>query len=117
MTIWRNFARHYSRSHNASKAVEYLRLASAQAIKRSHHTDAIAQARAALELLPKIPSPSDRADAEFSLQLNLGMASMPVLGFTAPEVEDALERGQRWLAKADAPSQPLLLSVACTSSA
>jgi class 3 adenylate cyclase len=111
------FARHYSRSHNASKAVEYLRLASAQAIKRSHHTDAIAQARAALELLPKIPSPSDRADAEFSLQLNLGMASMPVLGFTAPEVEDALERGQRWLAKADAPSQPLLLSVACTSSA
>jgi len=62
--------RHYSRSDNACKAVEYLRLASAQALKRSHHTEAIARARAALELLPKIPSASDRADAEFSLQLS-----------------------------------------------
>jgi tetratricopeptide (TPR) repeat protein len=43
-------------------------------------------------LLPKIPSASDRADAEFSLQLDLGIASMPVLGYAAPEVGDALER-------------------------
>jgi predicted ATPase len=85
--------------------VEYLRLASVQALKRSHHTEAIARARAALELLPKIPSASDRADAEFSLQLNLGMASMPVLGYAAPEVGDALERAAV-LAGQNRPGQP-----------
>jgi len=98
-------ARHYSRSDNAYKAVEYLRLASAQALKRSHHTEAIARARAALELLPKIPSASDRAEAEFSLQLNLGTASMPVLGYAAPEVGDALERAAV-LARQNRPGQP-----------
>lgn len=97
-------AHHYSRSDNACKAVEYLRLASAQAIKRSHHREAIARARAALELLPKIPSASDRADAEFGLQLNLGMASMPVLGYAAPEVGDALERAAV-LARQNSPGE------------
>ena len=98
-------ARHYSRSDNASKAVEYLHRASTQALKRSHHAGAIARARTALELLPKIPSASDRMDAEFSLQLNLGMASMPVLGYAAPEVGDALERAAE-LARQNRLSQP-----------
>jgi tetratricopeptide (TPR) repeat protein len=98
-------SRHYSRSDNAIKAVEYLRLASAQALKRSHHTEAIAYARAALELLPKIPSASDRADAALNLQLNLGMALMPVLGYAAPEVGDAVERAAV-LARQNRPGQP-----------
>jgi class 3 adenylate cyclase/tetratricopeptide (TPR) repeat protein len=96
--------RHYSRSDNATKAVEYLRLASAQALKRSHHTEAIAHARAALELLPKIPSASDRADAEFTLQSTLAMALMPVLGFAAPEVGVAWERAAV-LARQNRPAQ------------
>jgi class 3 adenylate cyclase/tetratricopeptide (TPR) repeat protein len=104
-------ARHYSRSDNACKAVEYLRLASAQALKRSHHTEAIARARAALELLPKIPSASDRADVEFSLQLDFGMASMPVLGFAAPEVGNALERAAV-LARQNRPGEPTFAVIA-----
>ena len=98
-------ARHYSRSDNACKAVEYLHLASAQALKRSHHAEAIAHARAALELLPKIPSASNRADAEFTLQSTLAMASMPVLGFAAPEVGSALEPAAV-LARRSGPAQP-----------
>jgi tetratricopeptide (TPR) repeat protein len=98
-------SRHYSRSDNVYKAVEYLRLASADALKRSHHTEAIAHARTALELMPKIPSASDRADAEFSLQLNLGMALMPVLSYAAPEVGDAVERAAV-LARQNRPGQP-----------
>jgi tetratricopeptide (TPR) repeat protein len=104
-------ARHYSRSDNACKAVEYLRLASAQALKRSHHTEAIAHTRAALELLPKITSASDRMDAEFSLQLHLGMASMPVLGYGAPEVGDALERAAE-VARQNRPGQPTFAVIA-----
>ena len=98
-------ARHYSRSDNACKAVEYLRLAGAQALKRSHHTEAIAHVRAALELLPKMASATDRADAEFSLQINLAMASMPILGYAAPEVGNALERAAT-LTKQNRPGQP-----------
>ena len=104
-------ARHYSRSDNSCKAVEYLRLASAQALKRSYHTEAIAYARAALKLLPKIPSASERADAEFSLQLNLGRASMPVLGYSAPEVGDALEQAAV-LARQNGPAQPTFAVIA-----
>ncbi len=97
-------AHHYSRSDNVRKAVEYLGLASAQAIKRSHHREAIARARAALELLPKLGSDSDRKSAEFSLQFNLGMALMPVLGYSAPEVGEALERAAV-LARQNRPGQ------------
>jgi predicted ATPase len=98
-------ARHYSRTDNAYKAVEYLSLAGAQALKRSHHTEAIAHTRAALELLPKVPSSSERADAELRLQSNLGMASMQVLGFAAPEVGEAFERAAT-LARRSRPGQP-----------
>jgi len=103
-------AHHYSRSDNTYKAVEYLRLASTQALKQSHHTEAIARARAAMELLPKITSESDRRDEEFSLQLNLGMASMPVLGYAAPEVGDALERAAV-LARQNRPGQPTFATI------
>ena len=41
-------ARHYSRSGNAEKAVEYLRLASHQAVQRSAHDEAIRHLNAAL---------------------------------------------------------------------
>jgi tetratricopeptide (TPR) repeat protein len=104
-------ARHYSRSDNACKAVEYLGLASVQALKRSHHTEAIAHARAALEWLLKIPSASDRADAELSLQLNLAIASGPLLGYAAPEVGDALERAAT-LARQNKPGQPTVAAIA-----
>jgi predicted ATPase len=105
-----DLAHHYRLSDNAYKAVEYLRLASAQALKRSHHTEAIARARAALDLWPKIPSASDREDAEFSLQLTFGMASMPVLGLAAPEVGDAFERAAV-LARQSRPGEPTFVVI------
>jgi class 3 adenylate cyclase len=85
-------ARHYNRSDNIDKAVEYLRLASAQALTRSHHAEAIERARTGLQLLDKVSAGFARTEAELSLQLTLGMAAMPALGYHAPEVSDALER-------------------------
>jgi class 3 adenylate cyclase len=85
-------AHHYNSSHNVGKAVKYLDLASAQALKRLHNTEAITRATAGLQLLNKLPIGSGRAEAELSLQLTLGLASMPVLGWAAPEVGNALDR-------------------------
>jgi predicted ATPase len=47
-------ALHYSRSGNALKAIEHLRLAGEQAASRSFLEEAIAQLEAALGLLPKL---------------------------------------------------------------
>ncbi len=85
-------AHHYSSSDNIPKAVEYLRLASEQALKRSHHSEAITRAAAGLHLLGSLPEGGHRWEAELSLQLTLGYASMPALGYAAPEVGNAFDR-------------------------
>ena len=55
----KELALHYSRSRNALKAIEYLRLAGEQA-SRSFSEEAIAQLEAALSLLPKVENASAR---------------------------------------------------------
>ncbi|MBV8362599.1 MAG: AAA family ATPase, partial [Deltaproteobacteria bacterium] len=85
-------AHHYNRSDNIGKAVEYSRLAGGQALKRSHHAEAIARATTGLQLLSRLPAGSNRTEAELGLQLTLGLASMAVLGYSASEVGNALER-------------------------
>ncbi len=62
-------ARHYSRSANAPKAVEYLRLAGRQAHQRFAHTEAIGHLTAALQLLESLPDNEERMRQEVSLQL------------------------------------------------
>ncbi len=85
---------HYSRSDNAPKAVEYLRLASAQALNRSHYEEAIAHAAAALKLVGRLPEGPGRLREELALQLITGQASMSAVGFNSPEVERALVRAE-----------------------
>jgi len=87
-------AHHYSRSDNVAKAVQYLRLASAQALSRSHYTAAIAHAQAALHLLDKLPDGPDRLRAEMALHLVTAQVSMVTIGYTAPEVGKALGRAE-----------------------
>ncbi len=85
-------AHHYGRSDNAPKAVEYLRLASAQALSRSHYTEANTHATAALNLLDKLPDGPDRLRAESALQMITAQASIAAIGYGAPEIEKALGR-------------------------
>jgi len=85
-------ARHYSRTDNAAKAVEYLRLAGTQAAARGAYEEAIAQLSRGLELLPELPEGTERDHHELLLQLALGPALIRTKGLTAPEVEHACGR-------------------------
>jgi class 3 adenylate cyclase/predicted ATPase len=85
-------ARHYSRTDNAAKAVEYLRLAGTQAAARGAYEEAIAQLSRGLELLPELPEGAEREHQELVLQLALGWALLTTKGVTAPEVENTYGR-------------------------
>jgi len=85
-------ARHYSRTDNAAKAVEYLRLAGTQAAERSAHEEAIAQLSRGLELVQELPEGAEREHHELLLQLALGWALIRTKGYTASEVEKAYGR-------------------------
>ncbi len=87
-------AHHYSRSDDASKAVQYLRLASAQALSRSHYAEASAHAAAGLNLLERLPDGLDRLRAELALQMLTAQSSMATTGYGAPGVEAALRRAE-----------------------
>src|SRR5713101_8034892 len=86
-------AHHYSRSGNATKAVEYLQRASEQAIERSAIAEAIAQLKTALDLLKALPDGPAHARRETSFQLALGGA-LAVANPGNPEIERALSRAR-----------------------
>jgi tetratricopeptide (TPR) repeat protein len=87
-------AHHFSRSNNPSKAIEYLRRASEQAIERSANAEAIAQLTAAIELLRKLPDDSARKREETSFQLALGGVLAIATTPGNPDVESAFSRAR-----------------------
>ena len=90
----RELARHYSRSDNVAKAVEYLGRAGQQALQRSVHTDAINSLIVAIDLLQRLPDDPERIQRELLLQLVLGSAFIAVKGYAAPETERAFTRAR-----------------------
>jgi len=87
-------ARHYSRSDNVSKAVEYLGRASQQALQRSAYADAVSSLSAAIDLLQKRPDSPERSQRELLLQLAVGPALTAVKSPAAPEAERAYTRAR-----------------------
>jgi predicted ATPase len=85
-------AHHYSRTANAAKAVEYLRLAGTQTAARGAHEEAVAQLFRGLERVPEVPEGAAREQHELLLQLALGPALILAKGWTASEVEHAYGR-------------------------
>ncbi|MBV8055087.1 MAG: hypothetical protein JO071_07595 [Deltaproteobacteria bacterium] len=85
-------ARHYERSGNAIKAVEYLERAGIQAMSRASQAEAITLFTSALELLKTLPQASAHLIRELTLQLGLGSALQAIKGFSAAEVGQAFER-------------------------
>ena len=64
-------AHHYGRSGNFQKAVEYLRRAGEQVVRRSAYSEAVAHITSALGLLTAIRDGADRAMEELRLQTTL----------------------------------------------
>jgi class 3 adenylate cyclase/tetratricopeptide (TPR) repeat protein len=87
-------AHHYSRSENVAKAVEYLRLAAAQALARSHHDEASAHATGALKLIGRLPDATHRLRAELAIRMLGAQASMATAGYGASDVQSALDRAE-----------------------
>jgi tetratricopeptide (TPR) repeat protein len=80
----KELALHYSRSGNALKAIEYLRLAGQQAASRSFLEEAIAQLEAALDLLSKLEDASIRDGQELAIRIALLMPLTAVNAMAAP---------------------------------
>src|SRR5260370_17408247 len=65
-------ARHYRRSANIEKALEYLGRAGQQAIQRSSHAEAMALFNSALELVQALPEAPQRPEQELALPTGPG---------------------------------------------
>jgi class 3 adenylate cyclase/predicted ATPase len=87
-------ARHYSRSDNVSKAIEYLGRAGQQAMQRSAHTDAIRDLSAAIEMLQRLPDTPERTQTELMLQLSLSLPLAATKGYASPELEAVFARAR-----------------------
>ena len=103
-------ARHYSRSGNTEKAVEYLHLAGQQAVQRSS-VEAINLLMTAIELLQNLPDTTERAYQELTLRTVLGPVLMATRGFTAPEVKEVYARAWELCKQAKVEETPQLFPV------
>ncbi len=85
-------ALHCVRGHDASAALEYLRLAAEQALRRSGHREAILHLSEALQQLKTARGVDEAERIELSLQAALGPALLLTQGFSSPRAELALRR-------------------------
>jgi predicted ATPase/class 3 adenylate cyclase len=106
-------ARHFRRSDNAFKAVQYLRLAGEQAARRSSAREAIAYLREALDRIKLLPAENERDRIELAVQFALGSA-LSAESWGAPEKMRAFERVSELAARlgADAEVFPALWHLA-----
>jgi class 3 adenylate cyclase/tetratricopeptide (TPR) repeat protein len=85
-------ARHYRRSGNAPKAIEYLQRAGLRACRRSVHAEAVAHYNAALELIQSLPKSRERDELELLLQTGLALPLGSLRGWGSVEYERVCER-------------------------
>jgi predicted ATPase len=91
-------ARHYARSTNAPKAVEYCLRACQQCAERASFAEAVAHFETGLALLQKLPDDDRRAELELELRIASLGALATIKGYASTEVEHsavrAIELGQ-----------------------
>ena len=91
-------AHHYSKSHNALKAIQYLRLAGAQAAQRAANREAVTYFQSALDLVASLPTRAAYAEEELSVLVALGPALMNTMTSSAPEVREVYDRAREMAA-------------------
>ncbi len=104
-----DLARHFSRSGNRAKAVEYLRRAGTQAISRGALAQAVQDLETALELLKTLPSGPHRDVLELQVLNPLGMVYIAVRGYAAPEVGPVFQRARKLCDEIGEPQQQFLV--------
>ena len=104
-----DLARHFLRSGNQAKAVEYLRRAGAQAISRGALTQAVQDFETALDLLKTLPNEPEREALELQVLNPLGTAYIAVRGYAAPQVGPVFQRARELCDKIGDPQQQFLV--------
>ena len=85
-------AHHYTEAGLPVLAVPWWRRAGEAAVQRSAYSEAIAHYRRAVEVLSTLPESVERDRLELDLQLALGSAIVPAMGYAAPEAKAAYRR-------------------------
>jgi predicted ATPase len=87
-----NLARHYSRSANPAKAVEYCTRACRQCVERASYADAVAHFETGLAQLQELPDDAKRAELELDLRIVSLVALGIVKGYSSLESEASAAR-------------------------
>jgi DNA-binding winged helix-turn-helix (wHTH) protein/predicted ATPase len=85
---------HFTRGHDAWRAVTYLHYAGENALQRSAYQEAIAYLTTGLEVLATLSETPTRVQQELDLRITLGPALVAIKGMAAPEVEQAYVRAR-----------------------
>jgi class 3 adenylate cyclase/tetratricopeptide (TPR) repeat protein len=88
-------ARHYERSGNTQKAVEYLQRAGEQAMRRSAYAEAIKLLTTASGLLETLPETHEHIQQQLNVQLGLGGSLMATTQWSASEVAQVFSRARK----------------------
>jgi class 3 adenylate cyclase/predicted ATPase len=100
-----DLARHYSRSDNLTKAIEYLGRAGNQAAQHWAFSEAIEHLVGALELLKRLPETAERDQRELAILTALGPPLMVTKGWGAPEAEQRHLRAGELSRRSGTPAQ------------
>ncbi|HEV8717293.1 MAG TPA: hypothetical protein VGX03_31295 [Candidatus Binatia bacterium] len=85
---------HFERGRDYRRAVQYLRQAGENAVRRSAHQEAVSLLTKGLELLKTLPDSPERARQELPLQISLGTPLIATKGYGAPEVGKVYTRAR-----------------------
>jgi DNA-binding winged helix-turn-helix (wHTH) protein/tetratricopeptide (TPR) repeat protein len=85
---------HFERGGDAASAIEHLKQAAVNAVKRQAFQKSIDLLRHALDLLASLPANDARNEAELSLQMSLSTPLLMAKGYTAPEAAAAAARAR-----------------------
>ncbi len=83
---------HFERGRDYARAVQYLRDAGENAIRRSANAESVRHLTTALRLLKLLPDIPQRTEQELVLQTTLGLVLRATKGSVTPEVEQAYNR-------------------------
>jgi tetratricopeptide (TPR) repeat protein len=100
-------AHHYARSSNSEKAVEYLRRAAVQSLRRSAYREGSAYLNSALELVRSVPESAASLHSEPVLLNILGQASNALEGWLSSGVERTYARAAELADRVNDPIQTL----------
>lgn len=87
-------ADHFVRGRDTLKAVVYLQYAGENALRRSAHQEAFTHLTQGLRMLSSLPTASEHAQQEITLNLNLAIALVAIKGQASSEVESVYARTQ-----------------------